>query len=79
MLSLRLARAAPLKRAFPANAAPATRLPIVQRRSFIPDSISGRNQLDEKYPEDQALSEAEDPNMVRVNTWLAPSWERAED
>ncbi|KAH8881293.1 hypothetical protein GQ53DRAFT_702512, partial [Thozetella sp. PMI_491] len=62
MLSLRLARAAPLRGALPTKA-PIARLPIVQRRSFIPDAMTGRTLIEEKYPTDAELTAAEDPDM----------------
>ncbi len=66
MLPLRLARATPLRGPLATKQLTIARLPIIQRRTFLPDSITARNQLDEKYPEDAALTAAEDPDMVRV-------------
>ncbi len=71
MLPLRLARAAPLRGPLATKQLTVARLPIVQRRTFLPDSITARNQLDEKYPEDPVLTAAEDPEMVCVlRGWL---------
>lgn len=57
MLSRRLAARASALR-------PASRLPIVQQRSFMP---AYTEKLDEKYPDSDypRLTDAEDPNMVR--------------
>ncbi|KAK3689923.1 hypothetical protein B0T22DRAFT_376731 [Podospora appendiculata] len=63
MLSRRIvAKASPLR------LAAAQRLPIVQHRTFLPDSHTGRKLVDEKYPDSDypTLTEAEDPDMV----WL---------
>lgn len=41
--------------------------PIVQRqqqRTFIPNSISGEDVINQKYPDPPRLTEAEDPLMV---------------
>lgn len=43
-------------------------LPVVQRRGFLPASLSDRKVIDAKYPERQITSEAEDPGMVRQYT-----------
>lgn len=45
------------------------RLPIVQRRGFLPNSMNDKAIYDEKYPEPPTLTEAEDPHMVSVRTW----------
>lgn len=64
MLSRRIVRAAPLRQA----ALPATRLPLIQQRTFLPESIVGKEVLDEKYPGSDypRLSEAQDPGQVRA-------------
>lgn len=40
-------------------------LPTVQRRAFLPASLSDRKVFDAKYPERQTMTETEDPGMVR--------------
>ena len=64
MLSLRLARA--VSRPGASSHLSVARLPIIQRRTFLPDSITGRGLLDEKYPVDPELTAAEDPDMVGI-------------
>ncbi|KXJ85927.1 NADH:ubiquinone oxidoreductase 20.1kD subunit [Microdochium bolleyi] len=56
MLAQRLARASALR------AAP-RRLPIIQARTFLPESLNSREILEEKYPDAKPLSEAEDPGQ----------------
>lgn len=46
--------------------AAAQRLPLVQQRTFIPPSINSKAVIEEKYPDDPILTDAEDPGMVRV-------------
>ncbi|KYK56096.1 hypothetical protein DCS_08062 [Drechmeria coniospora] len=58
MLPVRFARASALR-----NGIATTRLPMVQRRTFLPSSYSDKRVLDGKYPDRQVLSEAEDPEM----------------
>jgi hypothetical protein len=60
MLSLRVARSAQLRSA----ALAARRLPIVQQRTFLPESINGPAVVDQKYPDYPKLTDAEDPGMV---------------
>ncbi|KAK0648947.1 hypothetical protein B0T16DRAFT_124027 [Cercophora newfieldiana] len=45
--------------------AAASRLPIIQRRTFMPEAIVGRKVLEEHYPDSDypTLNEAEDPEM----------------
>lgn len=61
MLSRQLVRASPFRTA----AAAMPRLPIVQQRTFLPPSMTGKDVVETKYPEYPNLTEAEDPNMVR--------------
>lgn len=44
----------------------ARRLPIVQQRTFMPDTMVGRKIIEENYPEQPNLTDAEDPEMVRM-------------
>lgn len=63
MLSRRIVRASP----FRAAAQPAARrLPFIQQRTFLPESMTGAGRVDEKYPDSDypTLSPAEDPDMV---------------
>ena len=60
MLSQRLFRASALR----TSATAAQRLPIVQRRGFLPSQYSDKKVLEEKYPDPPSLSAAEDPEMV---------------
>ncbi|KAI0468771.1 NADH:ubiquinone oxidoreductase 20.1kD subunit [Xylaria cf. heliscus] len=39
------------------------RLPIIQQRTFLPDSLVGGKNAEERYPDEPVLSDAEDPNM----------------
>ncbi|KAK0702542.1 hypothetical protein B0T21DRAFT_342406 [Apiosordaria backusii] len=61
MLSSRIVRAAPLRTA----ALAARRLPLIQARTFLPESMVGRAKIDEKYPDSDypSLTSAEDPEM----------------
>ncbi|KAK4194917.1 putative NADH:ubiquinone oxidoreductase 20.1kD subunit [Triangularia verruculosa] len=61
MLSSRIVRAAPLRTA----ALAARRLPLIQTRTFFPESMVGRTKVDEKYPDSDYpnLTSAEDPDM----------------
>ncbi|KAK4462571.1 putative NADH:ubiquinone oxidoreductase 20.1kD subunit [Cladorrhinum samala] len=61
MLSRRIARAMPARLA----ALPGRQLPLVQRRTFLPESMVGKSKIDEKYPDSDYpnLSPAEDPEM----------------
>jgi NADH dehydrogenase (ubiquinone) 1 beta subcomplex subunit 8 len=64
MLSRQIVRASPFRAAvLPA----ARRLPLIQQRTFLPESMVGRSKIDEKYPDSDypTLSPAEDPEMVR--------------
>ncbi|KAK3321921.1 NADH:ubiquinone oxidoreductase 20.1kD subunit [Apodospora peruviana] len=56
MLSRRIARASQLRMA-------ARRLPVVQHRTFMPEQVTGRKEIDEQYPDFPTLSEAEDPGQ----------------
>ncbi|TWU72841.1 hypothetical protein ED733_002366 [Metarhizium rileyi] len=38
-------------------------LPVLQRRGFLPASLSDRRVIDAKYPDRQTTSESEDPGM----------------
>jgi NADH dehydrogenase (ubiquinone) 1 beta subcomplex subunit 8 len=46
----------------------ASRLPVLQRRTFMPDAIVGKKTLEEYYPDSEypTLTDKEDPEMV----WL---------
>ncbi|KAH6623695.1 hypothetical protein F5144DRAFT_584020 [Chaetomium tenue] len=62
MLSRHIVRASP----FRAAALPAARrLPLIQQRTFLPESMVGRKKMDEKYPDSDypKLTAAEDPDM----------------
>ena len=37
---------------------------MIQRRCFLPLSYTDKKIIDQKYPEAQVLSDAEDPGMV---------------
>lgn len=53
----------------PLRALAARRLPAIQQRTFLPDSITGQGGvLDEKYPDYPTLTEKEDPGMVRTRS-----------
>lgn len=71
MLSRSIARASQLRLAA-RPVASATRIPVVQRRTFLPEAITGQKAVDEKYPDSDYpnLTEAEDPEMVRL--WIPP-------
>jgi len=60
MLSRRIVRAST------SRVAAASRLPVVQRRTFMPEAMVGRKTLDEHYPDSDypTLTDAEDPEMV---------------
>ena len=65
MLSRGIARASQLRMA----ARPAaSRLPIVQQRTFLPEALTGQKAIQEKYPDSDYpnLTDAEDPEMVRL-------------
>ncbi|KAM7192142.1 hypothetical protein V8F20_008977 [Naviculisporaceae sp. PSN 640] len=64
MLSRSIARASQLRLAA-RPVASAIRVPIVQRRTFLPDAVTGVKTVDEKYPDSDYpnLTEAEDPEM----------------
>ncbi|KAI0173432.1 hypothetical protein GGR52DRAFT_571943 [Hypoxylon sp. FL1284] len=59
MLTRRIARASALRSASLAS----RRLPIVQQRAFVPRSVNDPAIVEEKYPENPKLTEAEDPGM----------------
>ncbi|KAK3292002.1 NADH dehydrogenase-like protein [Chaetomium fimeti] len=62
MLSRHIVRASP----FRAAALPAARrLPFIQQRTFLPDSMVGKSKIEEKYPDSDypKLTAAEDPDM----------------
>ncbi|AEO67913.1 uncharacterized protein THITE_2117090 [Thermothielavioides terrestris NRRL 8126] len=63
MLSRRVMRASPFRAA--ALPAAARRLPFIQQRGFLPESMAGRSKIDEKYPDSDypTLSPEEDPDM----------------
>jgi NADH dehydrogenase (ubiquinone) 1 beta subcomplex subunit 8 len=46
----------------------ASRLPILQRRTFMPEAMVGRKIIDELYPDSEypTLTDKEDPEMVRL-------------
>ncbi|KAK7425793.1 hypothetical protein QQZ08_007771 [Neonectria magnoliae] len=59
MLPQRILRASALR-----NGVSTTRLlPMIQRRCFLPLSYTDKKIVDQKYPEAQVLSDAEDPGM----------------
>lgn len=63
MLSRQIVRAAPFRTvALPA----ARRLPVIQQRTFLPESIVGKSRIEEKYPDSDypTLTPQEDPEMV---------------
>ncbi|KAM7192480.1 hypothetical protein V8F33_008355 [Rhypophila sp. PSN 637] len=64
MLSRGIARASQLRLAA-RPVASATRIPIVQRRTFLPEQLTGQKIMEEKYPDSDYpnLTEAEDPEM----------------
>ncbi|KAJ2969069.1 hypothetical protein NUW58_g10076 [Xylaria curta] len=39
------------------------RLPIIQQRTFLPDSFSDKKIIEQKFPDQPVLSEAEDPGQ----------------
>ncbi|KAL2165603.1 hypothetical protein VTG60DRAFT_4256 [Thermothelomyces hinnuleus] len=63
MLTRRIVRASPIR----ATALPmaARRLPFIQQRTFLPESMVGKSKIDEKYPDSDypTLTDAEDPDM----------------
>ncbi|KAG5951101.1 hypothetical protein E4U53_003775 [Claviceps sorghi] len=59
MLPQRIARSS----IFRSNIAATRCLPTIQRRAFLPASLSDSKVFDAKYPERQTMSEAEDPGM----------------
>lgn len=63
MFFRRMVRASTLR--LPVQAA--RRLPLVQQRTFLPDSVTGQGGvMDKKYPDYPRLTEKEDPEMVRT-------------
>ncbi|KAI1125922.1 hypothetical protein F5Y10DRAFT_245922 [Nemania abortiva] len=60
MLYQRVARASVLRAA---SMASSRRLPIVQHRTFLPESLNDKKIIEEKYPDQPTLTEAEDPGM----------------
>jgi len=70
MLSRQIVRASALRLA----ARPAARLPLVQHRTFLPDAVTGREIINEKYPDSDypELTDKEDPGMVGVPTERRP-------
>lgn len=64
MLPQRIIRASALRSGMTA----AQRLPMIQRRCFLPSSYTDKKTIDEKYPEPPSLTEAEDPGMVSTRT-----------
>ncbi|EFX00009.1 NADH:ubiquinone oxidoreductase subunit [Grosmannia clavigera kw1407] len=61
MLSRRIVKAAPLRQA--ALAATRRLAPVVQQRTYIPNSMNSVEVINEKFPEPPSLTEAEDPAM----------------
>ncbi|KAK5630111.1 hypothetical protein RRF57_005826 [Xylaria bambusicola] len=39
------------------------RLPVIQQRTFFPEEFTGKKLVDEKYPAEPNLTDAEDPDM----------------
>ena len=73
MLPQRLARASALRTGLASvSAAASKRLPAVPRRGYMPTSYTDKRVLDEKFPDRQVLSEAEDPGMVSCGMARAP-------
>lgn len=63
MLSRQIVRVAPLRTATSAI----RRAPLIQQRTFIPDSITGQGgRTEERYPTPRTLTDAEDPEMVSL-------------
>lgn len=60
MLYPRVARASVLRAA---SMAASRRLPIVQQRTFFPEEWANKKAVEEKYPEQPTLTDAEDPGM----------------
>lgn len=60
MLSRRIVRAAPIR----TTTLSARRVPLIQQRTFLPDSVTGQSRMDERYPDPATLTDAEDPGMV---------------
>jgi NADH dehydrogenase (ubiquinone) 1 beta subcomplex subunit 8 len=65
MLPLRIARTTAAR----AGVSAAQRLPAIQRRGFLPSQYSDKKILEEKYPDPQTLSAAQDPEMVGSPGW----------
>lgn len=64
MLSRRIVRASPFRAATLPSAA--RRLPFIQQRTFLPESMVGKSKLEEKYPDSDypTLTPEQDPEMV---------------
>lgn len=64
MLSRQIVRASPFRTV--ALPAAARRLPMIQQRTFLPESMVGKAKTDEKYPDSDypMLTDKEDPEMV---------------
>lgn len=60
MLPQRIVRASALRTGLAAT----RRLPVTQRRGFLPSQLSDKRVYDEKYPDPPQMSAAEDPGMV---------------
>lgn len=60
MLYQLVARASALRAA---SMAASRRLPIVQQRAFLPESYNNKNIIEEKFPDQPAGTDAEDPGM----------------
>lgn len=62
MLSRRIVRAAPTRTTTTTLAV--RRVPLIQQRTFLPDSVTGQSRMEERYPDPATLTDAEDPGMV---------------
>lgn len=60
MLYQRVVRASALRAT---SMAASRRLPIIQQRTFLPDSFGNKKILDEKFPDYPTATDAEDPGM----------------
>ncbi|KAG7283961.1 hypothetical protein NEMBOFW57_010319 [Staphylotrichum longicolle] len=63
MLSRRIVRASPFRAAALPSAA--RRLPFIQQRTFLPESMVGKSKIEEKYPDSDypTLTPEQDPEM----------------
>ncbi|KAH9902342.1 hypothetical protein F4778DRAFT_737278 [Xylariomycetidae sp. FL2044] len=59
MITHRIVRASALR----STSLVSRRLPIVQQRTFFPDSYNNHSAIEEKFPDNPTLSEAQDPQQ----------------